>query len=322
MEKKIIGLCVLVLVAIGLLAGISGILNPSIDAIGPFSTTTGSGSYSLVTELPRVPDLLPIYQIRQDNISKITAESLARKMGIEGNIRNIGGDVWEITDSSKEPSERIEVFTNSGSFRYSIPDKLFRDLEYQPILPNSNETRAIAEKFLIDRGLLPEDFKFKEVIVGLSQGEYSADNPKPVTHHNLVLYAIFERFIQEIPTTEGITVWVGENGEIVGLTYKNRELEDSPIRYVKIIQPELAYQNLIEGKCLIRASTDSLIDITNVSLKYYFRGERQSQRFVLPVYEFSGIESGEQASRIVRYVPAIDPKELNIPPLNARAYFE
>ena len=128
--------------------------------------------------------------------------------------------------------------------------------------------------------------------------------------------------INGIPATEWITVTIGENGEIVGLTYKARAIEEKSFRNVRIITPEEAYKNLVEGDVLIKPLTgvDSTIRITNVSLQYYMKEGVLEQEFVLPVYVFSGTEPSYDSSPIVRYVPAIDPDELKIPPLDTSAY--
>jgi len=135
---------------------------------------------------------------------------------------------------------------------------------------------------------------------------------------------IYRRAINGFPATESITVYIGENGEVVGLTYKARAIEEKPFRDVKIITPEEASKNLVEGNVLIKPppDVDSIIRITNVSLYYYMKAEVYDQEFVLPIYVFSGEELSHDSSPIALYVSAIDPDELKIPPLDSSAYSE
>lgn len=289
---------------------------------GVLSILTGSGNYIRDAPYPTVPDYFPIYQTKEVDITAEKASQLALSMGIKGNIQDIYSGLIEITDNSKNPPESIEIFTKSGSFRYSIPGKLSRTVSSQPLLPSYNEAKKIADKYLEERNLLRNDFKFDKVKVGDSQEKWRAGDSKPIAHYDVNLYVIYRRTINGIPATEGITVCIGENGEVVGLTYKARAIEEKPFRDVRIIKPEEAYNQLVEGNVLIKPlpGVDSTIRITNVSLQYYMKGEALEQQFVLPIYVFSGIEPSYNSSPIVRYVSAVDPDELKIPPLDPSAY--
>jgi hypothetical protein len=323
MKMKFASIVVLILAIIGVgIIVIPQLGDQTNSGAGALFTVTGSGNYILDAPYPTVPEYLPIYQTKKVDITTEKVSQLALSMGIKGNIQDIYPGLIEITDYSKNPPESIEIFTKSGSFRYSVPSKLSRTVSSQPLLPSYDEAKKIADKYLEERNLLRNDFKFDKVKVGDSQEKWRAGDTKPIAHYDVNLYVIYRRTINGIPATESITVYVGENGEVVGLNYKARAIEEKPFRDVGIIKPEEAYYQLVEGNVLIKPlpGVDSTIRITNVSLQYYMKEEALEQQFVLPIYVFSGIEPAYNSSPIVRYVSAVDPDELKIPPLDPSAY--
>ena len=312
MKMKSAGKVVLVLAIIGV----------GIIITGALFTVKGSGIYVLNAAYPTVPDSVPIYRIKEVDMTYETAAQLALSMGIKRDIQDSRPGVIQITDNSKNPPESIDIYTTSGAFRYSIPSKLGRTVTYQPLLPSYDEAKKIADTYLEKRNLLRDDFTFDKVKVGYSQEEWRAGDTKPLAHYDVNLQVIYLRTINGIPATEGITVTIGENGEVVGLTYKARAIEEKPFRSVKIITPEEAYNQLIAGNALTKPITDfdSTIRITNVSLQYYMKAEVYDQQFVLPIYVFSGEDLSYGSSPTAFSVPAIDPDELKIPPLDPSAY--
>jgi hypothetical protein len=324
MKMKFAVIAVLVLAIIGVcIISIPHLIGQTNSDAGALFTVTGSGIYILDAAYPTVPDYIPIYRIKQVDISYEKAAQLALSMGMKGDIQYSGRPgVIQITDDSKNPPESIDIYTTSGAFRYSIPSKEGRSVTYQPLLPSYDEAKKIADTYLEERNLLRNDFTFEKVKVGDSQETWRAGDTKPLTHYDINLYVIYRRTINGIPATEGITVTIGENGEVVGLTYKATAIEEKAFRNVKIITPEEAYNQLVEGNVLIKPlpGVDSTIRITNVSLQYYMKAEVYEQQFVLPIYVFSGVEPSYDSSPIVLYVSAIDPDELKIPPLDSSAY--
>ena len=322
---KFAGIAVLVLAIIGVgIIAIPHLIDQTNGGAGTLFTITGSGNYKLNAAYPTVPDSVPIYKTKEVDMTNEKVAQLALSMGIKGNIQDTYSGLIEITDNSKNPPESIDIYTKSGSFSYSIPSKEMRSVTYQPLLPSYDEAKEIADIYLEERNLLRNDFTFSKVKVGDSQEKWRAGDTKPLAHYDINLNVIYQRVINGIPATEWITVTIGENGEIVGLTYKARAIEEKSFRNVRIITPEEAYKNLVEGDVLIKPLTgvDSTIRITNVSLQYYMKEGVLEQEFVLPVYVFSGIEPSYDSSPIVRYVPAIDPDELKIPPLDTSAYLK
>jgi hypothetical protein len=271
------------------------------------SALTGSGKFVVTAPYPSVPEYLPVYRIKNFEITDENATQLALSMGVRGNISSLYSDAIYIVDNSRDRPERIEIFKNSGAVRYSIEDKIYESGQSPPVLPSYDEAKKIADMYLEDRNLLGDDIRFKEVIVGESKGETRAGDPRLILYP-VVLDVIYERIINGTPMIGGSTiVYIGENGEVVGLAYRMRAIEEKPFRYVKIIRPEEAYRNLVDGKVLMSPILESPVVITNISLQYYLKDVAWSQNFVMPVYVFSG-------SVPSIYVSAVDPEELKALP--------
>ncbi len=107
----------------------------------------------------------------------------------------------------------------------------------------------------------------------------------------------------------GITVSIGENGEVVAVSKSLRELEPQPVRFVPILTPEQAYRRLCSGELVIQpACCMQFCVVRNISLGYWIETKTEPQQYVLPVYAFSCVTLGGES--VMRYVWAVDPAEM------------
>ena len=171
---KFAGIAVLVMAIIGV----------GIIAIMALFTVTGSGMYIFNAAYPTIPDYVPIYKTKEVDMTNEKVAQLALSMGIKGNFQDTYSGLIEITDNSKNPPESIDIYTKSGSFRYSIPSKEMRSVTYQPLLPSYDEAKEIADIYLEERNLLRNDFTFSKVKVGDSQEKWRAGDTKPLAHYD------------------------------------------------------------------------------------------------------------------------------------------
>jgi hypothetical protein len=111
----------------------------------------------------------------------------------------------------------------------------------------------------------------------------------------------------------GIGVSVGENGEVVAVSNSLRKFDPEPVRDVKIVTPEQAYQRLSAGNVMIQPlpeNYDKLV-VTNISLGYWMATQTEPQNYIVPVYVFScNALWGGKSEGVFRYVPAVDPSEV------------
>jgi len=108
-------------------------------------------------------------------------------------------------------------------------------------------------------------------------------------------------------------VTVGENGEVVAVSNSLRKFDPKPVRNVKIITPEQAFQQLSSGNVMIQPLPEDYdkIVVTNISLGYWMETQTEPQDYLTPVYVFSCVAVWDGKSEgVSRYVPAVDPSEM------------
>jgi len=202
----------------------------------------------------------------------------------------------------------LSYYTNSGAYRYEIPEKVYPySTDRQPSLPSDEEARVIATKYLLERDLLPDGAYFNDVSIGSQSG---SKTPTSHTLYNLTKNVEFVQDLQGVRVyNAGITVTIGENSEVVSAGSSLRELKPEPVSYVKIVTPEEAYQRLIAGDVVIRPLPDGYdeVVVSDISLGYWMEIKTEPQKYVIPVYVFS---CTTPAGAYRQYVSAVDPSEV------------
>ena len=309
MKRKVIFMGFAV-VALGIIAAGVGLIclqqatpgTPIIDVPSIPNIIGLSGPYVLAAPFPDVNDSYPVYRtVLPDN-------SIAEERRI-GDLFGVSGDVKkpERTDG------RLYYYTNSGAFQYIIPAKAYPyATNRQPDIPSDDEARAIAMDYLKERGLLSGDIHATDVSVGSSFVDGSATPGG--AEYILTKHVTFVGEIGGLPVhNAGIGVSVGENGEVVAVSNSLRKFDPEPVRDVKIVTPEQAYQRLSAGNVMIQPlpeNYDKLV-VTNISLGYWMATQTEPQNYIVPVYVFScNALWGGKSEGVFRDVPAVDPSEV------------
>ncbi len=283
--------------------------------IPSFPQTIGSeGRYVPAAAYPVVNDLYPVYQTVPLGTTDAEVKRISNMAGVSTNTKKteITSDIIEISDNSKEPAADLTIYPNSGTYNYRIPEKYYPySTNAQPDIPSDEKAHTIATKYLSDRNLLQDDVHFKGVSIGSEYGEHSSTSNIVYT---LTKHVLFTKEIQGIAVyNAGITVTIGEKGEVVGFTNSLRELDPNPVRYVKIISPEEAYQRLLSNDLIMKPMSDDSNElvVNNISLGYWMEIPTHAQKYVLPVYAFSCISvRGDKEEQVMRYVSAVEPSEM------------
>ena len=276
---------------------------PIIDVPSVPNIIGSSGPYLLAAPFPVVNDSYPVYR------TVLPDDSTEEKRRI--------GDLFGVSEDVKKPERtdgRLYYYTNSGAFQYIIPAKAYPYATHrQPDLPSDEEAREIATNYLLERGLFPADVYFEDVGIGSSCQNRS---PTSVTVYNLTKDVRFIKKIQGLRVyTAGITVSIGENGEVVAVSNSLRKFDPEPVRDVKIVTPEQAYQRLSAGDVMIQPLSENYdkLVVTNISLGYWMATQTEPQNYIVPVYVFScnALWDGK-SEEVFRYVPAVDPSEVQV----------
>jgi len=277
--------------------------------IPSFPITTGSsGPYVLASSYPTVNDTYPIYKIIPIEITDGKIKDLGKVFGLAGEIQNYipSAGILRLTDNNKDPYEILEVNRYTGVISFQIPSKaLPYTTDKQPNLPSDEEARDIALKYLQERNLLPDNAHFTTVSIGSQYTHKTIDTFK---EYNLTKNVGFMKTINGfLICNSGMTVTLGDGGEVVGVSTGLREIDPEPIRYVKVISPEQAYQKLLSNDVEMQYLPEDYdeVIVRDIGIAYWI-GE-----YLTPVYIFSCVNvKGDSQEQVWQYVSAIDPSEI------------
>lgn len=288
--------------------GAEGVEMPS------FPTTIGSsGPYSLATSYPAVEESYPVYRTVLPNTTPEEIQRIANLFGVSGGTQSVQSDsIVRLVDASKDPAAEFTFYTNCGAVYYSIPAKIYPKYPSEEAnIPSDDEARVIATNRLKELGLLPEDVHFEDVIVGDKMG---ITDKTSRTEYILTKYVTFFEEIQGLRVYgAGVGVTINDKGEVVRVGSSLREYDPKPIRYVKIVTPEQAYQRLNSGDLMVQPLPENYkqIAVTNISLGYWMDIPSNPQKYIVPVYVFSCDATWDgNTEQVIRYVPAVDPSEV------------
>lgn len=157
------------------------------------------------------------------------------------------------------------------------------------ILPTEEEAVLIAEKYLESKDMLPEDAVLQNVqttfLTKFSEsGEVLEKIPLDVT----ITYKREINSLSVVGPGDEITVSVGKDKEVFYCFKSWRIIEQ--VGEINIINPEEAYNKLLEGKTIRipLITPQSSIEIYEISFGYYAYPHGQPQEFYKPVWIFYG----------------------------------
>lgn len=277
------------------------------------TTIESSGPYLLAAPFPDVNDSYPVYRTIPPNASTEEIQRIANLFGVSGGTSSVQPDSSvRLVDASTDPAAEFTFYTNCGAVYYSIPAKIYPKYpSTEANIPSDDEARVIATNRLKELGLLPWDVHFEDVIVGDKMG---ITDKTSRTEYILTKYVTFFKEIQGLRVYgAGVGVTINDKGEVVRVGSSLREYDPKPIRDVKIVTPEQAYQRLNSGDLMVQPLPENYktIAITNISLGYWMDIPSNPQKYIVPVYVFSCDASWDgNTEQVIRYVPAVDPSEV------------
>jgi hypothetical protein len=229
---------------------------------------------------PKLPTKLMVYRVKEANVT----EEFVRKFGEEhfgiertAKIKHsspsslfwLKGEKWVL---SVRPETGSLVLQDSLFFGGRNNFEKIKQLhkEKGTDYPSGEQCRIIAEQFLTDHNLLPQDAYFRGVV----------DNRASVVGHMGVGYGRNINGYKSWGAGAKIGVGIWPDGQVVKVHKTWQELV--PYKVYPLKPPEQALQELRERKGLLFNGNKG--SVQNITLRYYTEPSRQ--KYVAPVYYF------------------------------------
>lgn len=220
---------------------------------------------------------LSVYETEKPRVHDDMLHELAKRFSIDGNIESKDG----ISLVSQE-KKLLAMYSQSGAFWYADLAKLYNP-EYKPELPSEDEVREITTSYLTRNSWLPEKAIFESIHRNSFEQTEEYKQGKHTEQENNV--CVDFRFSVNGLNTYGpgakIKVFVGHQGEIIGLFYAMRSLH----KYAEFSR--LSKQDLEETLKQKLGLPLERIEIRDVRLAYHAESCVLNSRFMQPAYVFT-----------------------------------
>jgi len=232
-----------------------------------------------------------IYKTKTPTINTSYVESRANELFAFAGIIEENEESFVIT----EGNVTFEMNKETGAIWYADYRKLW-NISYEPTLPPPSTCKQTADAFLTNNDLLPAEAYF------VTYGSTNA------TSYNIATTDTATKILDtqvkygfEIETTEvygpeaEITVYCGEGGEIIGLAWAWRELEEFILADLYDLNDMLSYYGI------------GINEVVDSSLVYYANPDETYHGYLYPMYKLDLINvTTELTIEYVRYIPATD----------------
>jgi len=304
------------LIGVSALAGAAGAVNP---AVGQQSTPAPSSPESeLSAQLPPadlptmneqgfvfelestftgsltgVPTEAPVYQMTLQEHDAVSVETIATRLGIEGEVTDQGGGSFAVEGDGS-------LYVTPGLAQY-ISDTALPEGD----LPSDEEAIAYAREWLRQTQLLPTN-------VGQGAIETRVESPPRV----IVTFKPVEPS-DVLSSTPGITVVMGPQGAILEASFRWANLRAADVYQLR--DPEAAWLEVSERRAYLQATVPADVlpqgsavagaaTYSSITVAYTTSGVPGETQYLQPVFVFRGqlAPAGrDEAFPITAYVPAL-----------------
>ena len=300
--KKIFGAVIGLMIIVCMIISVAAFLSLHNNTASNVISTKAANitQFELKKPLLVVTDSVMEYKVNNFNVTSEYEKGISNIFGFNLSD-NPKGD--KIVDSGK-----LLKFYNTGGFLYASHSDFVGDAPTS--LPSEQDSINIAEKYLKNQKLLPQDVGSAYVTPIQIDVYYPTSNT--TLNYTLARTVHFNRTINDLKVYgpgQNLIVDVSDNGKITGAQKLWRDV--SPYQMKKIKTPDQAYSELANGNnstVIVPHTNADKVAITDVSLGYYIEEGDVYQQYVDPIYVFKGDEiSGDTVSNgtYVAFVKAI-----------------
>lgn len=230
--------------------------------------------------IPTVPQHVPVYKTKPVRVDMDMITKLAEDLGLSGR-----GQIEDLGDMLvyRDGQFRIEVRKQSGALWYLDEERF---LIGGPLdKPTFTEKRAIAlaEEFLNSSKLMPGDGAYVAQVRHLHDLAISADSQERASRI-VDTEVIFRRTISGIPVIGPgsiVTVYLDNEGQVVGCYKLWRKIETEPVVTVKTLDPQAA---LAQIEANYDREAQVYIGVEDLQFGYFAHGPDETQAYLQPAY--------------------------------------
>ncbi|CDF58636.1 hypothetical protein [Thermobrachium celere] len=292
MKKYNLMRCILIIILTGFISGCNGSLNDDKLVkikVNPLGITGSGGNFNKLNigiDKNNIPQKCKVYKVKAPKIDINQIKEKANKLGIEGKLT----EDKKIIRVRGETGDLI-VDKITGSERY-FTKQMRGDVEPKPIknILKDEEYVKLASDFLNKYGFSKPNIVLKGVNKGYRIG--TVDKQGNETQSVAKVEVMFEsKPVDGIKYTgigPKISVWFGDNGEIIGYSSIWREIEE--VGNYPLISIDEAVENIKKGKALIYnlSNSDEEGTIESWELVLWSDPDGYEQKYVIPHYIFKG----------------------------------
>lgn len=244
--------------------------------------------------LDSVPTEAPVYRMTMPAYDAESFGNLAGKLGIEGDVQDLGSGSWEIT------SDAGSLYTAPG-FTQFISTAEVPEGE----LPSDEQALAYAREWLRQTGTLPADAGTGIVMERVEDPPRVFVAIKPAHPENL------------LAAYPNITIVLGPNAQVLEASFRWYDLQVADT--YALLPATTAWQEVAERRAFLQAEIPGDIadpgatirgraTYTSVIISYTTSGLVGETQYLQPVYIFQGnvqLEGSDQTYKISAFVPAL-----------------
>lgn len=288
--------------------------------VNPLGITGSGGNFSRLDvgiSKNTLPKEFMVYKVKKINLNVTEIKDKAKKLGITGELKED-----ERMIRVRGESADFIVDKKTGSERY-FAKQMRGDVEEKPLknILKDEEYIKRAKDFLDKNGFSKPNMKLKGVNKGYRIG--TIDNLGNETQSIAKVEVMFEsdpvNGIKFAGVGPKISVWFGDNGEIIGYGSIWREIEE--FAKYPLITIDEAISNTKKGKALIYNLRNKVEEgtIESSELVLWSDPDGYEQKYIMPNYVFRGkTKDGTKFTIITRaisdnHVKEDDPKNNNYP---------